>query len=123
GPGSVDPATGIFTWRAPVSSSGTTNNVSIAVTDNGSPNLSSTNSFKVIVVPVAQPTASVPTFSNGQFSMTVAGDFAADYIVQTSTNLTDWQNLFTNHSPTVPFTFTDTNAVAPTQFYRILLGP
>jgi len=123
GPGSVDPATGIFTWRAPVSSSGTTNNVSIAVTDNGSPNLSATNSFKVIVVPVAQPTASVPTFSNGQFSMTVAGDFAADYIVQTSTNLTDWQNLFTNHSPTVPFTFTDTNAVAPTQFYRILLGP
>jgi len=56
--------------------------------------------------------------------MTINGITGPDYIVQISTNLFDWQNLFTNTSPAVPFTFTDTNAaVAPAQFYRVLLGP
>ena len=78
----------------------------------------------MIVNPVAQPTASAPSYANGQFSLTVSGDTGPDYILQSSTNLIDWQSLLTNSSPAVPFTFTDTNAAAvPTQFYRVLLGP
>ena len=53
--------------------------------------------------------------------MTINGNFGPDYIVQTSTNLFDWRSLFTNSS--VPFTFTDTNAVGPMEFYRIITGP
>jgi pectin methylesterase-like acyl-CoA thioesterase len=117
-------SSGIFTWRAPVSSAGTTNPVTLTVTDNGSPNLSATQSFNVIVNPVAQPTASAASYANGQFSLTVNGDNGPDYILQTSTNLLVWQSLLTNSSPSVPFTFTDTNAAAvPVQFYRVLLGP
>ncbi len=120
----LDSVTGIFTWRAPVSSAGTTTPVTLTVIDNGSPSLSATQSFNVIVNPVAQPTASAPSYANGQFSLTVSGDTGPDYILQSSTNLIDWQSLLTNSSPAVPFTFTDTNAAAvPTQFYRVLLGP
>jgi pectin methylesterase-like acyl-CoA thioesterase len=120
----LDPVTGIFTWRAPVASAGTTNPVTLTVTDNGSPNLNATQTFNVIVNLVAQPTASAADYANGQFSMTVNGDTGPDYILQTSTNLVDWQSLSTNTSPTLPFTFTDTNAASvPAQFYRVLLGP
>ena len=121
---SVNPVTGIFTWRPPVASAGTSNNIIVTVTDNGSPNLSATNSFSVSVNPVAQPTASAASYANGQFSLTVNGDTGPDYIIQTSTNLVNWQSLLTNSSPAVPFVFTDTNAAAaPVQFYRVLLGP
>ena len=119
----VDPNTGIFTWRPPVTSADTTNNITVVVTDNGLPNLSATNSFVVIVNPLTQPTESSVDYSNGQFSLTINGTAGPDYIVQTSTDLINWQNLFTNSSPTLPFTFTDTNAAVPVQFYRILLGP
>jgi hypothetical protein len=120
----LDSGTGIFTWRATVASAGTTNPVTLTVTDNGSPNLSATNSFIVIVNPVAQPTASSAIYANGHFSLTINGDAGPDYIVQVSTDLINWQSLSTNSSPSLPFTFTDTNASAmPVQFYRILLGP
>ena len=124
GPGSVNPSTGLFTWRPPVASSGTSNYISVVVTDNGSPNLSATNNFAVIVNPVAAPTSTAATYVNGQFSMTINGDTGPDYIVQMSTDLLSWQSVFTNNSPAVPFTFTDTNSPAgPVQFYRILLAP
>jgi len=124
GPGSLDPVTGIFTWRPPVASSGSSNNIAVVVTDNGSPNLSATNNFAVIVNPVASPISSAATLANGQFSMTVNGDLGPDYIVQTSTDLLNWQSIFTNHSPAVPFTFTDTNAPSDSWlFYRIQLAP
>jgi hypothetical protein len=124
GPGSLDPVTGIFTWRPSVANSGTSNNVAVVVTDNGSPNLSATNNFAVIVNPVAAPTSTAATLANGQFSMTINGDVGPDYIVQTSTDLFNWQNIFTNHSPAVPFTFTDTNAPSDSLlFYRIQLAP
>jgi hypothetical protein len=120
----LDSDTGIFTWRATVASAGTTNPVTLTVTDNGSPNLSATNSFNVIVNPVAPPATSSASYAGGQFSLTVNGDFGPDYILQVSTNLVDWQGLFTNSSPSLPFTFVDTNAAAvPAQFYRVLLGP
>jgi uncharacterized protein (DUF2062 family) len=107
-----------------VASAGTSNSITVVVTDNGSPNLSATNSFVVVVNPVVQPTTSSATYSNGLFSLTVNGQTGPDYIVQSSTNLINWQSLFTNSSPTLPFTFTDLNAGAVSvQFYRILLGP
>jgi hypothetical protein len=120
---SLNPGTGIFTWRAPAASVGTTNPVTIVVSDNGSPVLSATQSFNIIVNPVNEPTMSQPAFANGQLSFTVNGDTGPDYIIQTSLDLLNWQSLSTNNSPTLPFIFTDTNATAPAQYYRVLLGP
>jgi pectate lyase len=72
----------------------------------------------------ARPQLSDFVFSNGAFSLTVSGDPGLDYIVQASTNLTDWTSIFTNHSPIPPFVWTDLVASNFSQrFYRIQLGP
>ena len=120
----INSSSGEFTWRPAMVQAGSSNPVSVVVSDNGTPNLSATNTFVVIVNPSAQPTSSSAAYSNGVFSMTVNGQAGPDYILQTSTNLIDWQSVFTNSSPNLPFVFTDTNtAIVPVQFYRVLLGP
>ena len=73
------------------------------MTDNGTPGLSAPNSFSFIVYPPVHPGFSAGSFSNGVFNLTVSGDGGPDYVLQTSTNLTVWQPVMTNYSPTVPF--------------------
>ncbi len=121
----VDSGTGVITWRPTVAQANTTNLFMINVTDNGTPNLNATQSFNVIVNPLTNATLSSPAYANGQFSLSVSGGTVGpDYILQASTNLTDWQSIQTNSSPALPFTFVDTNAAAfPLRFYRIQLGP
>jgi pectate lyase len=110
-----------FNWRPLVAEAGTTNLITVRVADNGTPILSATQSFHVIVSAPAQPEIPSVTFSNGQFSLTITGDTGPDYIVQVSTNLTDWAGVYTNP---MPFTWTDTGASNfSQQFYRIQLGP
>ena len=72
----------------------------------------------------AQPQVSGLIYNNdGTFSLTVNGDSGPDYIVQASTNLVDWTSIFTNHSPTLPFVWSDAAASNFSQrFYRIQLG-
>ena len=62
------------------------------------------------------------SLSNGGFpQFSVAGVPGLSYTIQTSTNLSDWELLFTNASP---FVFADTNAVAsPQRFYRAIYVP
>jgi hypothetical protein len=72
----------------------------------------------------AKPQVSGLVFGNGTFSMTVNGDSGVDYIVQASTNLLTWDNLFTNHSPAMPFNWSDNDVTNFIQrFYRIQIGP
>jgi carbonic anhydrase/acetyltransferase-like protein (isoleucine patch superfamily) len=121
---SLNNSNGLFTWRAPVASANTTNIITLKVSDNGTPSLSATQSFFVIVSLLAQPTFSAPALINGSFSFQVNGQAGPDYTVQVSTNLADWSALFTTNSPPLPFSWTDPNpAVGPVQFYRLLLGP
>jgi hypothetical protein len=58
----VNPATGILTWTPQQTNSPSTNIFSVAVTDNGNPALSATNSYTVIVKEVNIP-PSLPTIS------------------------------------------------------------
>jgi hypothetical protein len=59
--------------------------------------------------------------ADGVFQFNVAGAAGSNYVIEASTNLTDWISLETNTSP---FTFTDTNAVnLPLQFYRAQPSP
>ncbi len=124
GPGSVDPVTGVFTWRPAVINSGTTSGIQIVATDNGSPNLGATNSFSVIVNPLTSPTVSEPNYADGQFTLTVTGQVGPDYALEATTNLSSgiWTTLLITNSPPSPFTFTNP-AVEPVQFYRVKTGP
>ena len=120
----LDASSGIFNWRPLVTQAATVNPVTVVVTDNGTPNLSTTQSFNVTVNPLVQPTVAAPVLAVGQIGFSVNGQTGPDYAVQSSTNLTNWNTVFITNSPPMPFTWTDTNtSVAPAQFYRIKIGP
>jgi glucuronoarabinoxylan endo-1,4-beta-xylanase len=114
---------GIFTWRPPVSQAGTTNPVSVAVTESGGSNLSATNNFTVTVNPLNQPVLGSVTIANGQVNLVVNGDYGPDYTLLTSTDLINWQALYTTNSPLLPVTLVDTNSTDAARFYQIQLGP
>jgi hypothetical protein len=115
---------GIFTWRPAVAQADTTNLISIQAANNGAPGLSATQSFYVTVRPLNSPTVNGIFVTNNQITLTVGGDYGPDYLIQVSTDLILWQNVFTNLSPVPPFNWTDPDAANFTsRFYRVLLGP
>ena len=120
----INPASGVLTWTPLVSQSGTTNNFTVVVTDNGSPSMSPTQKFVVTVNPVSLPVVSLPVVANQQASFTVSGPAGFNYSVQVSTNLTNWSTVFTTNSPALPFMWMDPNGTTNSQrYYRVLLGP
>jgi hypothetical protein len=119
----LNSSNGVLSWRPLVAQANTTNVFQIQVTDSSPPNLSATNSFHVVVNPVANPVLSSLSLSPGQVSMTASGPAGPDYTLWTSTNLINWQALFTTNSPPTPFTLIDTNTSDQARFYRIQIGP
>jgi Putative Ig domain len=117
-------SSGLFNWRPAVAQAGTTNAVQVRVTDNGVPPLSDTKLFTVIVNPLAPVVLTPVGYTNGQFTLMVNGTIGPDYIISTSTNLTQWSDLLTNLSPATPFQFNSTNlGSSPGRFYRARLSP
>lgn len=59
--------------------------------------------------------------TNHQFQISVSMmPPASATMIQVSTDLANWRNVYTN---TPPFTFTDSVAASPVRFYRAILGP
>jgi hypothetical protein len=120
----ISPDVGVLVWRPTVAQANSTNPFSVTVTDNGGPSLSATQSFVVVVNPLNPPVLAGRAVVNNQFELKVGGDFGPDYTFQVSTNLMDWENVFTTNSPVLPFNWTDTNSILfPQRFYRLRLGP
>jgi glucuronoarabinoxylan endo-1,4-beta-xylanase len=120
---SVNATNGVFTWRPGVSQANSNHFVTVRVSDNGTPPLSATNSFQVLVNPAVVPTLSVMATAPPELLFSVSGAPGPDYTIWTSTNLLNWQALFTTNPATLPFTFTDTTTTGQKRFYRIQLGP
>ncbi len=114
--------TGVLSWRPTVSQSNTTNIFNVVVIDSGSPSLSATQAFTVVVNKL-NPASLAAVLTNGQIQLTANGDPGPDYTIQFSTNLITWANCFTSNSPPLPFDWTDSNSLLPQRFYRLLLGP
>jgi hypothetical protein len=71
-----------------------------------------------------QPSVTGVAISGGQLALTITGDIGPDYAVQASTNLVDWQTIFTTNSPATPFNFADPDTgLYSERFYRIAVGP
>lgn len=87
---------------------------SVTVTDT---NGNSTNiAANLTIYSTAAATLTQPAFANGQYSFHVEGVDGYQYIIERSTNLTDWAEV---QQVTAPFTFVDTNAGRFGQcFYR-----
>jgi len=114
----------VFSWRPLVSQANTTNVITVKVTDSGSPVLSATDSFTVTVDSLIQPVVSSLSVTNGQASLVATGMLGPDYSLWASTNLADWQALYTNYAPAIPVTLVDSNYDShPIRFYRIQIGP
>ena len=120
----IDGSSGVLNWRPAVSQANTTNLVQVRVADNGTPSLSATQSFSVVVAPITLPLLNALSTEGGQFGFTVNGDVGPDYSIQSSTNLLDWTTIFSTNPPVLPFDWIDTNALENSPlFYRVLLGP
>ena len=120
----INSASGLLTWTPLVAQSGTTNQFVVVVTDNGTPSMSATQTFTVTVNPVSPPVVSQTSFAGQQLSFQISGATGFNYSIEASTNLSNWATLFTTNSPTLPFTWTDSNATNfPRRFYRVQLGP
>ncbi len=121
---SINASSGVLSWRPAVAQADSTNLFRVQVADDGTPILSATQQFIVVVGPLAPSTAEQPAVTNGHFQLTITGDPGPDYSVQASSNLVDWSTLFTTSSPALPFSWADTNGVhAPRRFYRAEMGP
>jgi hypothetical protein len=121
---SINATNGIFAWRPAIAQSPSTQTVAVAVSDNGVPSMSATQTFLVNVTRPANPIVTTTSPTNGQIGFWVNGDSGPDYIVQASTNLTSWTTIVNSNAPTLPFFWNDTNSItAPFRFYRVLLAP
>ena len=114
---------GAFSFRPLVTQANSTNGFTLKVSDNGTPPLSTTQSFSVFVNPLSLPGISNISVAGAQFSFSVSGQSGPDYAVEASTNLTQWSSVFITNSPALPFTWTDATTSSPVRFYRVKLGP
>ncbi|MBU6402938.1 MAG: hypothetical protein KGS61_21670, partial [Verrucomicrobia bacterium] len=76
-----------------------------------------------LIGPAIQP-ASATFNSSGQFQLQAQGVAGTTYLLQSSSNLTDWVTVSTNLAPTDQFELAVpilTNS--PAQFYRLIGGP
>ncbi|HXI69856.1 MAG TPA: S8 family serine peptidase [Verrucomicrobiae bacterium] len=127
----INTNTGVITWTPTVAQSGTSNRLTTIVTDNGTPNLSATNAFSVIVNPV--PDISNVTYTAGNFVLTWWAPTNDIFRVQCSDSLSPliWQNFSNLVTCTGPmtatngwFTFVDNGVEHPftgLRFYQIVL--
>ena len=86
---------------------------------------SSDNSASVAVNVVASlsppQVAGISVGAGGAFHLTISSPTSSSVIVQASTNLVNWVNVYTS---TPPFTFTDSSSTNyHDRFYRALIGP
>jgi hypothetical protein len=123
---SISSSSGVITWRPAIAQSSATHGFSVVVADNGTPSLTSTQTFNVTVLRPTSPTLTLPSMAGGIFQVFVAGDSGPDYSVYAATNLTGapWSLLVTTNSPALPFLFTDPSVTnSPQRYYRVFLGP
>lgn len=126
----INTNTGVIVWTPDVSQAGSTNVFTTIVADNGTPSLSATNSFSVIVNPL--PVISSITYSNG-FLLKWLAPTNDIFEVQVATNLISpvWLTLATNVTylgPVTPtngwFSYLDNGTTVPFgpfRFYRLNL--
>jgi len=119
----VNATSGVIRWRPEVAQANATHPFSLVVADSGSPILSATQSFNVIVNPLTAPAMVAPVWNTGQMGFLVSGQVGPDYAVQSSSNLVDWNAIFTTNPAVMPFTWSTHAGGLPAQYYRIQVGP
>jgi subtilisin-like proprotein convertase family protein len=129
----INAASGVITWTPTAAQAGTSNTITTIVTDNGTPNLSATNSFSVIVNPI--PPISSVVYTNGGILLTWFAPSNDLFQVQftdslastnwtTFTNIVSYNPAFPDSSTNAQFNFFDDGLQYPftgLRFYRLQL--
>ena len=121
---SINSTNGVISWRPSVAQANTTNQFVVEVANSGVPSLISTQSFSAVVNPVSPPSAAVTLSPGGTPRLRVSGSIGPDYSILASTNLVNWDPVFSTNSPVTPFVWTDSqSALFKRRFYRVAIGP
>jgi hypothetical protein len=116
----LDPVTGVFTWTPNTGQLGN-HQLTVNVTDNGSPPLTTSQDFWITVL---EPIHLGFQFKGQQGVISVLGDLGYVYTVLASTNFIDWDILSTTNPPQMPFEVYDPEANLLSQrFYQARRGP
>lgn len=118
----IGAASGVLTWT-PTDSQVGTNSFTVRVTDNGTPNLSDTTSFRAMVV--ARPELTI-SFTNEAAILAWSVLPGTSYRIQYKTNLTDtiWTDLVPDVAADGPVArATNGPVTATSSFYRLLAVP
>jgi pectate lyase len=83
---------------------------SVIVTNNAGSAASTNAALTVASSGFGRPQIVNPVFTQGRLQMTINGEPGVDYIVQASTNLLNWVDIFTNHAVNPPFSWRDASA-------------
>jgi hypothetical protein len=119
----IDPATGLCAWNTTAAQAGTTNPVTVRVTDNGTPALSAAGSFTIIVV--AAPTFQAMTAGTNGVTFSWSAIPGATYRIQYKDGLNDadWISLTPDVVAEGPTASLMDPIASPQRFYRVLPGP
>ena len=121
---SIDSQTGAFTWTPTEAQARTTNQISVRVVDNGTPPLSATTVFNVIVsaLPVVPPSIStISVRPDGGIALAWSATPGTTYVVQRSEDLVRWLDVTTLKATDASVEFTDSRDLAgQSRFYRIV---
>ncbi len=121
---SVNPASGVFVWPTTDADAGTTNGITVIVSDNGVPNLNASRTFAATVVP--RPVIQSIAFSNSFVVLSWSAISGQIYQVQSklTLELSDWSNVPPNVTATSTNASHATIPVSPLQqFYRVFVVP
>jgi hypothetical protein len=122
----VNPATGVFTWQPSGGQANTTNQVGVVVTDNGTPPLSDSKKFNVIVNPLSPINLTPLSSQSRPFQFQLTTDPGVIYTLQFATNLNlpvAWNTLLVTNASVTPIQVTDTNATNSQRYYRAVVAP
>jgi hypothetical protein len=119
----INPATGAFSWTPSASQAPSTNTIQVMVADNGSPSLTDTRTFTVVVSEIIVELLPSGT-QNGVFHLTLQGPVGLNYKLQGSQNLVDWLDILTTNSSESITELQDAGSNTWTnRFYRVLKMP
>jgi hypothetical protein len=119
----IDPVTGSFTWVATNAVVPSTNAVTVRVTDNGTPPLSGSASFSVIILPLPQLDSAL---AGSVLHLSFQGLPGRTYQVQFKDDLSDtgWTALTSSLPGTGALLEADDDLASRRQrYYRIVVGP
>jgi hypothetical protein len=128
GPGSpqgaiIDAASGLFAWTPTTAQEGTTNRITVSVTDDGVPPLSETKSFNAVVSAQAaiQVHLSVALLPDGGVRLVWTVAAGNTYSLQRSADLSNWHDLTTITATAASLEYVDAGRLdAQARFYRVV---